>query len=43
MHGVPSGFEIQKSQVIETILNPESVYERGAQLFATRAIDSKMP
>jgi hypothetical protein len=35
------GLEIQISQVIETIFNPESLYEKGDQLFATRAIDSK--
>jgi hypothetical protein len=35
------GFEVQKSQVIETVLNPESLYKRDDQFFATRAIDSK--
>ena len=35
------GFEVQKRQIVETILNPESLHERDNQFFATRAIDSK--
>lgn len=35
------GFEIQRKQIIQTILNPESLHERGNQFFATGAIDSK--
>lgn len=35
------GFEIQRKQIVETILNPENLCERDSQFFATRAIDSK--
>jgi hypothetical protein len=35
------GFEIQRKQIIETILDPESLYERDNQFFATRGIESK--
>jgi hypothetical protein len=35
------GFEIQRKQIIQTILDPESLHERGNQYFATMAIDSK--
>lgn len=35
------GFEIQRKQIIETILDPESLHERGNQFFATRAMDLK--
>lgn len=35
------GFEIQRRQIIQTILDPESLHERGNQFFATRAMDSK--
>ena len=36
------GFEVQRKQIVQTILDPESLHERGNQFFATRAIDSKM-
>ena len=35
------GFEVQRKQIVQTILDPESFHERGNQFFATRAIDSK--
>lgn len=35
------GFEIRKKSVINTILDPEHLEERGIQFFVTRIIDSK--
>jgi hypothetical protein len=35
------GFEIRKKLIINAILDPEHLEERGNQFFATRIIDSK--
>jgi len=35
------GFEISKKQVISTVLNPQTLNERGGQYFAAKAINSK--
>ena len=35
------GFEVRKKLVLNTILDPEHLEERGNQFFASRIIDSK--
>jgi hypothetical protein len=35
------GFEVDKKEVIDTLLHPERVDERGSQFFATGIVDAK--
>jgi hypothetical protein len=35
------GFELEEKQVIETVLLPERLDEKGAQFFATKAISGR--